>query len=85
MRGISYLLSFRILLSLRAILHRRKPQAIGALLFVRRDKAQMTVDLHRIGRRVDREHRMGVVTSHGIEQLFADAPAVIGRSQILCV
>ena len=71
--------SLHILLSLRAILHRRKPQTIGALLFVRRDKAQMMVDLHRTGRRIDREHRMGVVTAHGLEQLFADAPAVIGR------
>ena len=64
---------------LRAVLHGRKPQATNALPVIRRNKAQMTVDLHCVGRRVNREDLMGIVTAHGRKQLFADSPAVIGR------
>ena len=28
---------------------------------------------------MDSEHLMGVVTAHGLEQILADVPAVIGR------
>ena len=62
--------------SLTIVLHRGKPQSIDGLLPACWDKTQVSVDLHRVGRRIDCEHLMSVVTAHGLEQPFADSPAL---------
>ena len=56
-----------------------KAQPIHRLLRIGRHKAQMAIDLHRIGRGIHGKLLPLVVLPHGLEQGTADPPAVIRR------